>query len=126
MPLKILNIQTVVKETESGAIINISYDGEFPDGTKVSRTIMGVQDRLSMVPNPDRAVVDLVVEDLRTQWNRRQAEQARIARLKEVAETVSAVNIEVPIEVPETPPAPETTEEVVEATEATEETTEAS
>jgi len=123
MSLKISNIQTIVKETESGAIINISYDGEFPDGTKISRTLMGVQERLSMAANPGQTVLDLVTEDLRAQWNLRKAEQERIARLKAVAESLTTVSFEVPMEVPETPPPPEI--ETVE-TEAVEKTTEES
>ena len=123
MSLKISNIQTIVKETESGAIINISYDGEFPDGTKISRTLMGVQERLSMAANPGQTVLDLVTEDLRAQWNLRKAEQERIARLKAVAESLTTVSFEVPMEVPEAPPPPEI--ETVE-TEAVEKTTEES
>jgi len=123
MSLKISNIRTIVKETESGAIINISYDGEFPDGTKISRTLMGVQERLSMAANPGQTVLDLVTEDLRAQWNLRKAEQERIARLKAVAESLTTVSFEVPMEVPEAPPPPEI--ETVE-TEAVEKTTEES
>lgn len=120
MPLKVNSIQPVVKRTDEGVLINLNYEGEFPDGTKVSRTLIGVQDALAISPNPAQMLRELVLNDLRSQWSAYQAEQARRAALESLASTIEGLTIETPIEAPETPPpeaaAEETAQETAEGT----------
>ena len=124
MPLKITSIQPVVKETEAGLLINVNYEGELPDGTTVSRTLMGVQEGLLLGTAPVERLKELVIEDMRRIWRAKQAEEARRTALETLAREITTATIETPIEAPEVPPPPEEEVETAEETaETPEETT---
>lgn len=118
MALKILSVNTIVKETDSEPIIDIEYTGEYPNGTQVTRVLKSVQGKLAVFATPpETAVIELVTDDLRKQWKRVQAEEERKQLLQSIADTISTAEITVPIEISETEPEPvaeEPTDAVVE------------
>jgi len=98
--MRVTSLTPIVRKSEAGVIIDVQYEGELDDGTKVSRTLFGVQDALLMYASPEEGLKTLALNDLRRVNDAHEAEKARRAALESLAIAVQTVRIETPIEPP--------------------------
>ena len=96
--MRVLKVDKVIRRSEAGVIIDITYDGELDDGTQVSRTLLAVQDRLLLFANPVEGVKQIVLEDLQRINAAHEAEKARKAALETLASSLETATIETPFE----------------------------